>query len=204
MLCWSRCKNTGLTDLIHTFYSSGRWVQTKQRHMISSLCYSFCHHGDAGVHPTYSVSVCVHRAVPAQLVSAAAAVCHQEEKKDGGNLQAQCRGEKADGIGGTWKTWLASTDAQRRTPHMMHVHKCHSGYSYGLIPPVFWCCLLLSSGMIRVCLLHEKIFRHTKHCLRCTFLFLVKTNMLIRLLILSPVSLHEKRKYVIWIFVVCL
>lgn len=59
-----------------------------------------CHHGDAGVDPTYSVSVCVHRAVPAQLGSAAAAVCHQEEKEAGGKIQAQCGGEETGGIAG--------------------------------------------------------------------------------------------------------
>lgn len=55
-----------------------------------------CHHGDAGIIPTYSFSVRVHCAVTAQLGSAAAAVCHQEETEDGGNVQAQCRGEEAD------------------------------------------------------------------------------------------------------------
>lgn len=80
-----------------------------------------CNHGDAGGNPTYSVSVCVHRAVPAQLGSAAAAVCHQEEKKDGGNVQAQRRGEETDGDRRIGKTWPASPAAQRRTPHMMNV-----------------------------------------------------------------------------------
>lgn len=59
-----------------------------------------CHHGDADVDPTHSVGVCLHRAVPAQPDFAAAAVCHQEEKKDGGDIQAQCRGEEADGSSG--------------------------------------------------------------------------------------------------------
>lgn len=57
-------------------------------------------HGDGGVNTAVSVSARLHRVVPAQLDSAAAAVCHQEEKKDGGNVQAQCRGEETDGSSG--------------------------------------------------------------------------------------------------------
>lgn len=55
------------------------------------------HHGNAGVDPTCGVIVCLHPAVPAQLGVAAAAVCHQEEEKDGGNIPTKCRGEETDG-----------------------------------------------------------------------------------------------------------
>ena len=51
------------------------------------------HHGVAG---TVGVGVGVCRAVAAQPDSTAANVPHQEEAKDGGNIQAQCRGEEAD------------------------------------------------------------------------------------------------------------
>lgn len=64
-------------------------------------------------------SVCVGRAVSARLGSAAASVPHQKEAKDGGNVQAQRRGEEADQSGGARKTRAAATAAQRRTPDMI-------------------------------------------------------------------------------------
>lgn len=76
------------------------------------------YHGDAGVDLAYVASVGVSSAVAAQLGSAADSVPHQKEAKDGGNVQAQCGGEEADGSSGVRKTPSASTAAQRRTPHM--------------------------------------------------------------------------------------
>lgn len=78
------------------------------------------HHRNAGVNPDYGVHVCLSRGVPAH-VAAAAAVRHSKEKKDGGNVQAQCRGEEADRSSGTWKARAASAVAQRRAPHMIFV-----------------------------------------------------------------------------------
>lgn len=84
-----------------------------------------CHYGDTGVNP-YGHGVGAHSAVTAQLGPAAAAVCHQEETKTGGNVQAQCRGEETDGSSRIRKTWTASTAAQRRAPYMMECTKQES------------------------------------------------------------------------------
>lgn len=78
-----------------------------------------CYHGDAGVDLADVASVCIGRAVSAHLGSAAASVPHQKEAKDGGNIQAQRRGEEADESGGGRKARAAPTAAQRRTPHMI-------------------------------------------------------------------------------------
>lgn len=76
-------------------------------------------HGCADVDPASAVAVGVRRGVAAQPGAAAAAVCHQEEAADGGNVPAQRRGEEADGRSRVGKTWPASAAAQRRTAHMM-------------------------------------------------------------------------------------
>lgn len=77
-----------------------------------------CYHGDSGVSPTFGVCVRPHCAVPVQLGCPASAVCDQEEKKHGGNIQAQRRGEEADGNDGVGKTRPSPTAAQRRAPHI--------------------------------------------------------------------------------------
>lgn len=77
------------------------------------------YHGDAGVDLAYVASVGVSPAVAAQPGSGAAAVPHQKEAKDGGNIQAQRGGEEADGSGGVGKTRSASAATQGRTPHMI-------------------------------------------------------------------------------------
>lgn len=108
-----------------------------------------CHHGDSGADPTYSVRVCVRRTVSAQLGAAAAAVRHQEEKKDGGDIQAQRRGDETDESRGIWKAWPASTVAQRRAPHIMNVWEQLHTLSIRVSAPA--------------------VIRHTKHCLCRTF-----------------------------------
>lgn len=84
-------------------------------------------HGDVA-------GVCVGRAVSAHLGSAAASVPHQKEAKDGGNVQAQRRGEEADESGGARKTRAASTAAQRRTPHMI---PCFETLNFRIEAPSF-------------------------------------------------------------------
>lgn len=76
-------------------------------------------HGCADVDPAPAVAVGVRRGVAAQPRSAAAAVRHQEEAADGGDVPAQRRGEEADGRRRIGKTRPASAAAQRRTAHMM-------------------------------------------------------------------------------------
>ncbi len=46
-------------------------------------------------------------------------LCLQEEKTDGGNVQAKCRGEETDKNDRIWKTRSSSAVAQRRTTHMI-------------------------------------------------------------------------------------
>lgn len=76
------------------------------------------HHDDTRVNPTYSTSVCVHRAVPAQPGFAAAAVFDQEKETDGGNIQAERGREETDRRSRTGETQPASAAAQRRTSHI--------------------------------------------------------------------------------------
>lgn len=115
-----------LIDMLHVIISGLIWghafIDPSDR--LTCVCVipsaAVCHHSDADINLTYSVSVGQHRAVPAQLGSAAAAVRHQEEKEDGGNIPSQLRGEKAGRISRIWKARPASTIAQRRTPHIMN------------------------------------------------------------------------------------
>lgn len=48
---------------------------------------------NAGVDPTCNVGVCFQLVFPAHLGPAASAMRHTEEKEDGGQVQAQCRGK---------------------------------------------------------------------------------------------------------------
>lgn len=118
-----------------------------------------CHYGDTGVNPTCTVGVGEHSAVTAQLGSAVAAVCHQEETKTGGNVQAQCRGEETDESSRIGKTWPASTAAQRRAPNMM---ECTEQEAHTFI---------LTSGMTLGFFSAPGLFRRTKQSLCCTFWF---------------------------------
>lgn len=70
---------------------------------------------DVGADPSASAGV---PAVAAQPVAAAAAVRHQEEAADGGDLPAQLRGEEADPSCRLGETRPAAAAAQRGASHL--------------------------------------------------------------------------------------
>lgn len=68
--------------------------------MTLEVCDFSPQHGHGGVDLTHGVSVCLHRAVPAQLDYAVDTLRHSEKKKHGGNIQAQCGGEETVKVSG--------------------------------------------------------------------------------------------------------
>ena len=109
------------------------------------------HYGDAGVDAPCGVGVRLRRALPAQLDTAAAAVCHQEEAEDGGNIQAQCGGEETDGSGGIWETRPASAAAaaQRGTTHMMDA-ALHAFFLLSLCKPLDQLLLVSNEALLLI------------------------------------------------------
>lgn len=140
-----------------------------------------CYHGDAGVDPTYVASICVGRAVAARLGAAAASVPHQKEAKDGGDVQAQRRGEEADGGSGARKTRSASTAAQRGTPHMIP--------GVGTVSPPLNCWIEASS------FLHLAIIFLFCTRIRLNWTSFKAYNMRKMCIIRLPAMLHYQNKY---------
>lgn len=95
-------------------------------------------------------------AVAARPVSAAAAVCHQEEAADGGNVPAQRRGEEADGSWRLGEARPAAAAAQRGASHLTQ----QGGAPSLLVSHFSLTTCVCARARVPVCLCFEFSFPH--------------------------------------------